>query len=229
MNPRESFDGKEIAKKIISCINETRERFGGAYIVSMLTGAKEKRIIEYGHERLASYMSGKEFGKKEWQSFIRELCRLGFISIEGDKYPILKLNAKSHEILAGKLVVSLTKAAGMKEAESPVKTKMDNAAENYDKELFEILRIMRKSIADSENVPPYVIFHDTALMEMSVYYPQSLQSMARIKGVGSAKLEKYGIQFMEKIQGYCLQKGINEREIASKTETRANADECDKS
>ncbi len=223
LTPMQTFDGTEVAKKIIACIKETRERFGGAYIISILTGGNEKRIIQYGHERLASYGNGKDIGKREWQSFIRELCRLGFISIEGSKYPLLRLNDKSYDILSGKLPVRLTKAAGMEDMPAAEREEI-STKEAFDKDLFEALRILRKTIADAEHVPPYVIFHDTALREMSIYYPQNLQSMAQIKGVGSAKLEKYGSRFVEKIRGYCLQKDFNERKIPSKSQAKINVD-----
>ncbi len=210
LSPREIIDGTEIAKKIISCIKETNQRFGMNYIAAIITGSlKSGRIFEYGHDNLSSYNSGKEYSRKQWQIFIRELIQLGFINVIGDKYPILKLNIKSFDILSGKATMNITKQ-NKTEAHSVAKLET-NAIIDY--KLFEILRTLRKNIADIENMPPYIIFPDSTLKEMAAFFPQTIESLSKIKGVGDIKLKKYGTIFIEKIKKYCNDKNTNQKKI----------------
>lgn len=196
LTTRETFDGTGIARKALACIKETNQRFGMNYVISILTAKAHMRTGIYGHDKLGSYGSGKEYSKKQWQAFIRELAQRGFADVAGDKYPVLKLNNKSMDVLSGKAAVHLTKTANINALALEQATCIDPG-------LFEILRALRKSIADSENLPPYLIFHDVALREMATYCPQSLESMRKIKGVRNVKLEKYGRKFLEKIAEYC--------------------------
>ncbi len=206
LTPRESFDGTEIAKKIVSCIKETNQRFGMSYIISVLAGKGKGRVTAYGHDKLSSYGTGNEYSGKQWQAFIRELVQLGFVNVIGDKYPVLKLNRKSFSVLSGESRVSLTKLPVAKK-----EIQIDARAHaTTDHRLFEALRALRKEIADAENVPPYIIFPDVTLREMSSFFPQSAESLLGIKGVGNVKLERYGSRFLEKITGYCRQNNIEE-------------------
>ena len=214
--PREDFDGTEAAKKAMTCIKETDQRFGMNYVISVLTGSvKGTRIAAYRHNKLGSYGSGKEYSQKLWQIFMRELVHLGFVDVEGDKYPVLKLNNKSLDVMAGKFPVHLTKQPELEKHEI-LQHVMPKTNEINDSRLFDILRTLRKNIADSENVPPYVVFHDTTLKEMAVSFPQNTESMAKIKGVGAVKLDKYGNIFLEKINDYCIQNEIGERKTTEK-------------
>lgn len=208
LNPREIFDGSEIAKKILTCIKETNQRFGMNYVVSILSGKKGDRVSDYGHDKLNSYGSGKEYSQKQLQTFVRELIQMGFINIVGNKYPILKLNIKSFDVLSGKTSISFVKPVkklkDIKIIEKPII--------QIDYKLFEILRILRKELADAENMPPYIIFPDSALKEMSTSFPQTTESFAKIRGVGAVKLQRYGKNFMEKIIDYCEKNNIQEIE-----------------
>ncbi|MBI2076584.1 MAG: DNA helicase RecQ [Candidatus Aenigmarchaeota archaeon] len=199
LNPKEKTDGSETAKKVIRCILELNQRFGANYVISMLLGKGNKRSKAYNHHSLASYGTGKEYTAVQWQSFIRELIKEGYIIVSGTKYPVLKINSKSLGLLSGRLSVQLTKPAEKKDAEH--ETKKETGKEPA--ELFDILRLLRKEIADSEKVPPYVIFHDSTLKEMAVHQPQTVESLKKIKGVGQIKLEKYGKTFLEKIAEFC--------------------------
>ena len=227
LTPRETFDGTETAKKFLTCVKEMNQRFGMNYVISVLTGKGKGKVSAYGHNNISSYGTGKEYSDKQWKLFIRELVQLGFVDIVGDKYPVLKLNQKSTGVLSGKLSVSLTKITKIKETEAEVQTSHETK-EALDHRLFETLRALRKSIADSENVPPYIIFHDFAIREMATYYPQNLESLRKIKGVGDMKLEKYGKIFLEEIIEYCRQNSIRERKIAKKPPQLKESDTCRK-
>ncbi len=206
-NPIEMFDATEIVKKIFICIKETNQRFGINYITSILTGSESKKI-KYNHNKLDCYGIGKDYDNKQWRTFIRELVQLGFIDVAGDMYPILKLNHKSIDVLSGNAFVNLSKLSDTKES-----IIVSEEKSSLDYTLFEILRVLRKQIADSENIPPYIVFHDISIREMATYYPQTLHNLEKIKGVGDAKLTKYGSSFLEKIIDYCKENNIKEKNI----------------
>jgi ATP-dependent DNA helicase RecQ len=196
LRPREAFDGTEVAKKITTCILQTGQSFGAGYISSLLSGKKSKKARMYNHHALKIFGSGKEWPSAQWQAFIRELVNKGYLDVVGDKYPILKLNKKSQHILSGKGGVMLTRAM------TEVLEMPDNETA-IDVTLFNILRALRKSIADSERVPPYMIFHDTALKELATRRPHDMAGLKKIHGMGQVKLEKYGKAFLEKVTEYC--------------------------
>lgn len=208
LEPKERFDGTIAAQKILSCIYRTGERFGMNYIVDVLTGSKNQKIAQNHHDTIKTHGAGKEYSKSQWQSFTRELIQSGYARLEGDQYPVLKLNNRSRHVLLHNEHVSLTKP------EKPLLTRKDKRGEDYDRILFDSLRILRKTIADQEGMPPYVIFHDTSLKEMSIYYPQSVQDFRKISGVGEQKLQKYGEIFLKEICDYCRQYHIQPKPIS---------------
>ncbi|OOP55564.1 MAG: ATP-dependent DNA helicase RecQ [Candidatus Brocadia carolinensis] len=202
LEPKERFDGTIAAQKILSCVYRTGERFGINYIVDVLLGARNQKVLQNRHDTLKTYGVGKEYAKVQWQSFIRELIQLGYVRLDGDEYPILKLHEKSRPVLVGEEKVFLIKP----EEKLPVQKAA--VSETYDQTLFDRLRVLRKTLADQEGVPPYIIFHDTSLKEMTVYYPQSMLDLRKISGIGDRKLMKYGKIFLEEIINYCEQNNI---------------------
>lgn len=204
LEPRETIDGTEIAQKVIACIQGVKQRFGAGYIASLLAGKENKRSAAYRHHELQSFGSGKDYSRKQWTLWIRELAARGYVAVAGDKYPILALNQKSYDIAAGRLSVLLAKPKEKPEiAHVPETEQM-----RVDTALFEMLRALRKRIADTEGVPPYVIFHDTTLKELSTYFPQDMESMKQIYGMGQRKLERYGKQFLEAVIAHCTAHNI---------------------
>ncbi|MGQ3686183.1 MAG: DNA helicase RecQ [Candidatus Loosdrechtia sp.] len=210
LEPKERFDGTIAAQKILSCIYRVGERFGTNYIIDVLQGSKNQKILQNRHDKIKTYGVGKEYSKSQWQAFIRELLQLGYVKLEGDRYPVLKLNEKSHTILLRNEKISLTKP------NEPVHVAKDNKKDDYDHTLFERLRILRKTIADNESIPPYIIFHDTSLKEMSTCYPQSLSGLRKISGVGEQKINKYGGIFLEEIVNYCRHNNIESKPFQNK-------------
>ena len=208
LTPKESMDATVVAKKIFQCIYETGQSFGAGYIASVLTAGKGVRPH---HAMKKSFGSGTGYTQKQWISFIRELAASGFVTTTGGEYPVLKLNEKSMDVLYGKERVLLMK---------PVESRIA-VHEVIEPGLFGILRALRKAMADAEGVPPYMIFPDRSLKEMSSYYPQSLSSLKSVHGVGEAKLKRYGPAFLKKIREYCTERGIAERPSRSSVPTLA--------
>jgi ATP-dependent DNA helicase RecQ len=207
LDPKETIDGTIIAQKIVSCVSQINERFGVNYIADILCGSRIQKIVRNRHDTIAAHGAGKEYSKKQWQVFTRELVQLGYLKSEGDRYPIIKLTQNGCDILSGTKGVLLTKP------EEEVKIIQKNVDESFDHDLFEILRSLRKKLADDAGMPPYVIFHDSSLIEMATYLPRSQSDFRKIIGVGESKLEKYGELFLEEIAGYCKERNIEPKPI----------------
>ncbi len=207
LEPKETIDGTFIAQKIISCVSQVRERFGMSYIADVLCGSKSQKIICNLHDTLTTYGTGKEYAKKQWQAFIRELVQLGYLKSEGDKYPIVKLTPRSRDILSKKERVLLTKPT----EEVQIAQKYFDVG--FDHGLFEILRSLRKGLADAEGMPPYIIFHDSCLKAMATQFPRSLSDFRKIGGVGESKFEKYGELFVKEIVDYCKEHNVEPKAI----------------
>ncbi|MBI5193038.1 MAG: DNA helicase RecQ [Nitrospirae bacterium] len=207
LEPRELFDGTIPAQKILSCVYRVGQSFGVNHVTDILIGAKNKRLTEKNHDTLTTYGIGKEYSKEQWQAFTRELVQRGILDLEGDRYPILKLNEKSKGVLFKGEKVWLVKPPAEKFAEVSQKLR-SSVEEDFDRDLFEILRSLRKRLADEEMVPPYIIFPDTTLKEMAASYPHDSSSLSNITGVGDKKLRKYGEIFLKSINQYCADKGL---------------------
>ncbi len=201
LDPKEKTEAVRETSIILSCIDELGERFGIGYVADVIIGSKSRRLMTNGHESLKSYGSGKDLPKKSWHAFIRELIQLGYLELGGETYPVLRLNQRSRTFLMGcltggeKETVFLTKPEVQEKAVEPEKDA------GYDGGLFEVLRVLRKKLADAENYPPYIIFTDASLKQMAALRPRSLYEFRKISGVGDRKLEKYGAEF---IKGICL-------------------------
>ncbi|MDP3105867.1 MAG: DNA helicase RecQ [Candidatus Methanoperedens sp.] len=199
--PKDEMEATGEILTILSCIKELGEMFGINYCIDVLTGSKSSRLLHNGHTALKSYGSGKNLPKKTWHGFIRELLRRGYLNLEGE-YPVLKLCQNSRDMLSG----SKNGAASEKiflvkpqAVEKPAIIEQDTD----DMGLFEALRNLRKTLADAENYPPYMIFNDASLKQMAARRPCTPQDFRKITGVGDKKLERYGGIFIGEIRRFC--------------------------
>jgi ATP-dependent DNA helicase RecQ len=192
------------AQKFLSCVKRADEKFGAGHIVDILLGSKNEKVLRWEHEKLSTYGIGTELTKKQWMHIARQLLTMGYLKQEGE-FHTLSLTVKALEALKKRETIF----GVMQEAER-VRTKGKKEEVEYNHALFAILRQKRKEMADEAGVPPYVIFSDRTLTEMSAYYPQSSTSLLQISGVGQAKLEKYGDVFLGVIKSYCEKHGIKE-------------------
>jgi ATP-dependent DNA helicase RecQ len=210
LNPKEQFDGTVAAQKLLSCVYRVGESFGMHHVIDVLLGSQNQKILQNSHTALTTFGIGKEYSKSQWLTFSRELIQLGYLAQEGDRYPVLKLTSQSREVLQGKKKVLLVKP------EETASLAVSGEDKNYDLALFERLRTLRKTLADQESMPPYVIFHDTSLKEMSMRYPQTASDLKKISGMGELKLRKYGDLFLKEICNYCRQHQITPKEANSR-------------
>jgi ATP-dependent DNA helicase RecQ len=198
------------AQKFLSCVVRTGERFGANHIIDVLRGSQSEKVLKNGHGNLSTYGIGKEFTKAQWLHLSRQFLQQGLLEKELE-YGGLKLTPKADAVLRGR-----EKFFGTVQAEPTDYVAEKEESLEFDRELFELLRKLRKSLADAQNVPPYVVFADKTLTEMATYFPQSRTSLGRIHGVGEAKLEKYGTAFMLEISRYCRERGLQEKSRPAK-------------
>ncbi len=203
--PAELVDITVFAQKFLSCVKRADEKFGAGHIVDILLGSKNEKIIRWEHEKLSTYGIGKELTKKQWMHLARQLLMTGYLSQEGE-YHTLSLTAKAIEALKKRGVIF----GVIQEAERVRKDGKKKEDVEYNQELFGLLRQKRKDLADVAGVPPYVIFSDRTLVEISTYYPQSMESLLKISGVGQVKLRQYGDPFLEIITQFCEKNNLKE-------------------
>jgi ATP-dependent DNA helicase RecQ len=210
--PRIQRDCTVESKQLLSCIArlaQRSERFGAAHIIDILRGSRSERIVSRGHETLSVYGIGGKWRVPEWRDLIRALLHQGLVAETQDGYPVLLLNAASWEVLRDQRTVQIAEAPARPPAKaragSPASSPTSsNGASEEGRELFETLRALRKRLADAQGMPPYVIFHDATLREIAERRPVTLDEFAGIRGVGEAKLARYGEEFVAVVRGHAV-------------------------
>ncbi|WP_338470442.1 DNA helicase RecQ [Niallia sp. XMNu-256] len=193
LDHREKVDITREAQMIFSCCKRMGERFGATLIAQVLKGSNQKRIRELGFQELSTYGLLRTYREKDIVDMINYLLSEDYLLLTDGKYPVIKIAPKAVAVLKGEETVS------MKKSVTPV---IESNAQEENQDLFETLRLLRKQIAAEEGVPPFIIFSDTTLKEMSRYFPVDEASMLGIKGVGQAKFSKYGQAFIDKIKEF---------------------------
>ena len=184
----------------LSCVYRVGQRFGAKHVVDVLRGADTERIRRLGHQHLSTYGIGAETSEAEWLSIIRQLIHRGLLLQDIANYSVLKLTPEARPLLRGETTLELAKARIR--AKPAKKTKTPRSAVSLGDEnlpLFNKLRELRKEIATEQGVPPYVIFGDVSLVEMSQQRPRDAAEFLEITGVGQVKLERHGEVFLEAI------------------------------
>ena len=197
LDPPKQYDGLLEAQQALSCIYRVGQRFGLGYIVDVLRGSNNQRIREYGHDKLSVYGIGKDKSQEHWVSVLRQMIHLGLITQNIANYSALQLTESARPVLRGELPLQL--AVPRIQNVKPRQTARSYGG-NYDKKLFAKLRKLRKSIADEDNIPPFVVFNDATLIEMAEQCPVRANDLLLINGVGERKLERFGNAFMALIR-----------------------------
>ena len=196
------------SKKILSCIKRMNERFGMGLVTDVLKGSKSNKIRLLGFDNISTYGIMKDYSKDTIKNLISFLISEGYINSIGDKYPILCLDTSSNEILfKNKSVFIKKKIEKITPKEKSGKTDQSNL--HYDNELFDLLKNVRTKIANELNLPPFIIFTDVSLKQMSTFYPLTVDDMLSIDGVGTHKMENYGNIFLNAISTYVKNNNID--------------------
>lgn len=201
LNPVETWDGTEAARKAISCAFRTDQKFGVNHLIEVLRGADNEKVRQFQHQKITTYGIGKELNANQWRSVFRQLVALGYLTVDLDGFGALKLAEKCRPLLKGEQTLMLRKDL-QEPAGKSKRTRHSANVSPEDNELWEALRKLRKELADEQGVPPYVIFHDATLMEIMRFKPQTEQELLAINGVGASKLERYGAAFLELMENF---------------------------
>jgi ATP-dependent DNA helicase RecQ len=183
------------AQMIFSCVLRMREQFGISLVAEVLKGSKNKKVLQYGFSGLSTYGLMKDRTLKQISDFTNVLVAEGYLQLTEGQYPVARLTPRAISVLKGLEKVLL-------------KVRKKEKAAVVDDSLFEQMRSLRKEIAQRDGIPPYIVFTDSTLREMSMHLPADQQAMLSIKGVGQRKFEHYGGPFLELIQKYADENGI---------------------
>jgi len=205
------------AQNFLSCMKRTGEYFGAGHIIDILRGSKSQKVMDKSHHLLSTYDIGSDLSKKQWFHLSRQFIRQNLIRKDAE-YGSLKITEKGWEVMQDKLFVT-----GLLMEEKVKFKKIREADYDFDRTLFERLRSKRKEIANASNLPPYIIFTDKALIEMSAFFPKSETNFIKINGIGQVKLEKYGDTFLDIIRDYCNEFGIEEKIKEDRTQYKLNS------
>ncbi|WP_019720391.1 DNA helicase RecQ [Heyndrickxia coagulans] len=195
LDTRAKTDVTKEAQMVFSCVKRMQERFGKTMIAKVLAGSNDQKIRQFGFDKLSTFGIMKDKTQKEVAELIDFLTADGFLRAKDGTYPVLMLTKKAVEVLLSK------KQVFRKESVRAQQIATDNL-------LFEKLRTLRKEIADREKIPPYIVFSDQSLREMSARMPVTREAFLQVKGVGERKAEQYAELFMHVIRTYMEEEGI---------------------
>ncbi|MGH8031563.1 MAG: DNA helicase RecQ, partial [Luteimonas sp.] len=207
LSPAQTWDATVAAQKAISCVYRSGQRFGVAHLIDILRGSDNERIRQFGHDALSTHGIGGDLDARAWKSVFRQLVAMGLLDVDAEGFGGLRLTQASRAVLQGQRPVMLRKealraASRGRDARGREAHRRDTVAaalQPADQPLFDALRSLRTQLAREQNVPPYVIFHDSTLREIAALRPASTDQLARVGGIGSGKLVRYGEQVLETV------------------------------
>ena len=203
-----------LSQKILSCVWRVEQRFGAAHVGRVLLGSRDRKVLQFGHDKLSTYGLLRDQQRSDVRGWIDQLVSQGFLKREGD-YQSLVITVAGMGLLKGNGQVRLTAA-------TPKSSGRDRGGtvswEGVDRGLFDSLRELRQSFATAAKVPAYVVFGDATLREFARTRPSTLGAMAGVPGVGQKKLADYGSAFLERIDAYAGDQGLD-RDVAASVST----------
>ncbi|EMB9232205.1 ATP-dependent DNA helicase RecQ [Vibrio harveyi] len=205
LDPPKHFDATEEARKALSCVYRVNQSFGMGYVVEVLRGMQNIRVRENGHDKISTYAIGRDHSHDYWVSIFRQLIHKGLLFQNITRNSTLQLTEEARPLLRGDVTLELAVPRLDTAARAAKSDKL--TSKNYDKKLFAKLRKLRKSIADEDGLPPYVVFSDATLIDMAEILPTSYGEMLAVSGVGQRKLEKYADPFLDLIQEHITHHG----------------------
>ncbi|HDO34009.1 MAG TPA: ATP-dependent DNA helicase RecQ, partial [Chromatiales bacterium] len=204
LEPPRTWDATTAARKALSCVHRTGQRFGVQHLVDVLLGNATERVGRWGHDRLSTYGIGTELDSAGWRNLFRQLIARGLLAVDLEGHGGLRLTEASRPVLRGECELALRERprARPRTARTARGAGRTVFAEDTDRALWEALRRRRQELAQAQGVPAYVIFHDATLREMVERRPASAVDLAGISGIGARKLAAYGGAFLETIAAH---------------------------
>ena len=195
IDPPVTWDATEAARKALSCIYRTGQRFGAVHLIDVLRGKATERVDQWNHGVLGVFGIGADVDELTWRSVFRQLVALGYARPDHDSYGALRLTEASRPVLRGEQQVEMRRATGRK-----AKPRKLAVSSGIDSDLLAKLKAWRMAQARSQSVPPYVVFHDATLAAIAAARPRDLDALSAIAGIGARKLERYGPALLELLQ-----------------------------
>ena len=201
LEPPETWDATATAQKALSCVHRTGQRFGVGYLVDVLLGKENERILRFGHNKASTYGIGSELNQSEWRDLYRQLIARGLLAVDLEGHGGLHLTEESRPVLRGEQPLHLRKFSRKTKAKSRER-KDSRFTDPKKNDLWQALRNRRQQLADEQGIPAYMIFHDATLAEMLENQPETLTQLSNISGVGKRKLADYGETFLDVLNDY---------------------------
>ncbi len=197
IEPPETWDGTDAARRALSCVFRTEQRFGAAHVIAVLLGHDTERIRQWQHHTLSTWGIGKELTDKEWRAVFRQLLALGYLEVDVGGFGALKLTPAARPLLKGTETLTLRRHTQKKKADVPRSSRASASLDGSAQALFERLRVWRAETAKAHGVPAYVIFLDSTLAAIAAARPADLDRLAALPGLGAAKIEHYGAALLD--------------------------------
>jgi len=198
-DPRVTFDGTVLAQKALSAMIRAGERVPMNLLIDILRGSRSQAVLQGGYDQIKTYGAGRDLRFEDWRNYLHQLINIGVIEIGYDQHYALRRGILADQVLKGTRKIDLVRPDDVPKL---VVEKTKLKAEATRDGLFEQLRVLRKQLADEQNVPPYVIFTDTTLEDMARQRPTTPDSLRNVSGVGERKLQLFGRKFLEVITTY---------------------------
>ena len=195
LEPPQTWDATEAARKALSAIYRTGQRFGAVHLMDVLRGKATDRVMQWDHDKLAVFGIGADIDEPTWRNVFRQLVALGYARPDHDAYGGLRLTDAARPVLKGEESVEMRRHIA-----SPKKKKLKGKIESGNP-LFDRLKAWRLEQAREQAVPPYVVFHDATLAAIAAVQPRSIAELSTIAGIGAKKLERYGPALLELLRG----------------------------
>jgi ATP-dependent DNA helicase RecQ len=198
LEPVATWDGTLAARKALSCIYRTGQRFGSSYLVDVLLGKNNERIRRFGHDRVSTFGIGSDLSADHWKSVYRQLVAAGLVAVDIEGHGALRLTDDSRPLLRGERSLHLRRDPDRKQSTAAARrAAVELPTDPEALALWEALRGYRRQLAQEEDVPAYVVFSDVTLREILKYRPRDRDELGRISGVGQSKLERFGDGFLK--------------------------------
>ena len=202
--PPKTEDVTVAAQKLLSAAHRTGQLFGIGHLVDVLMGNRTEKVEKFKHDQLPTFGVGADKTPPQWRNIGNQLISQGFLLRDGE-YGSLKITPSGRELLRGERKVEireqLQRERTRSRGERPARTQPASILDEWQMEVFEALREERRRLADAQNVPAYVVFHDNVLIEMAKNMPKSKDALAAIPGIGAAKVERYAKRFLKVLLG----------------------------
>jgi ATP-dependent DNA helicase RecQ len=204
LEPVDKWDATEAAQQALSCAFRTGQRFGAAHLIDVLLGKETPKVLQFGHQNTSTFGIGKQLTPSQWSSVFRQLVAGGRLETDIEAYGGLKLTDAARPILRGEQAAWMRRdvrpaKSGAAKAKRTRPAPEPTAGMDNDK-LWLALKTTRLELAREQNVPAFVIFHDSTLLEIFRRRPDNLTELGQISGIGKAKLEKYGARVLRVLQ-----------------------------